>query len=223
MNFYRRYVPKYANLTQPFANLRKKNVEFIWSEEQQKAFHRLKVIMAKKPVVTIFDPKKDITLIADASEHSISGILSQERHPIIYLSRRLTNTDLNYSNIEKEVLAIVWITTRAWQFLIGKKFFWDHRSSEYIFNPRKELSKVRTSRELRWAIRLIGFSFDIEYFRGNSIPHVDALSRLRFYKASKDKTEEFEDAFLHLVETDILSLDRMAAETRHDPVLSRIT
>ena len=54
----------------------KKNVEFIWSEKQQKAFDRLNVIMAKKPVVKIFDPKKDIMLTTDASEHSISGILS---------------------------------------------------------------------------------------------------------------------------------------------------
>lgn len=45
---------------------------------------------------------------------------------------------------------------------------------------------------------------------------------MRFYKESKDKTEEFEDASLHWVETDVLSLDRMAAETRHDPVLSKI-
>ena len=47
--------------------------------------------MAKKPVV---------------SEHSLSGISSQEGHPIMYLSRRLMNTDFNYSNIEKEALAI---------------------------------------------------------------------------------------------------------------------
>ena len=59
--------------------------------------------------------------------------------------------------------------------------------------------------------------------KGNSIPHVDALWSERFYKESKDKTEEFEDTFLHWVETDVLSLDRMAAETRHDPVLNRIT
>ena len=69
MNFYRRYVPKYPDLTEPFANLRKKNVEFIWSEKQQKAFDRLKMIMGKKLVVKIFDPKKDITLTTDASEH----------------------------------------------------------------------------------------------------------------------------------------------------------
>ena len=62
--------------------------------------------MAKKPVVNIFDLKKDITLTTNASEHSISGILSQG-HLIMYLSRRLTNNDFNYSNIEKEALAIV--------------------------------------------------------------------------------------------------------------------
>ena len=68
------------------------------------------------------------------------------------------------------------------------------------------------------------FDFDIEYIQGNSVPHVDALSRLRFYKESKDKTEEeFEDIFLHWVETDVLSFDRMAVETRHDLVLSRIS
>ena len=78
--------------------------------------------MAKKPVVKIFDPKKNITLTTDASEHSISGILSQEGHPIMCLSRRLTNTEFNYSNVEKEALAIVWTTTRARQFLIGKRF-----------------------------------------------------------------------------------------------------
>ena len=66
--------------------------------------------MAKKPAVKIFDPKKDITIITDANEYSI------------YLSRRLTNTEFNYSNIEKEAFAVVWTTTRARQFLIEKKF-----------------------------------------------------------------------------------------------------
>ena len=57
--------------------------------------------MAKKPAVKTFDTKKDITLTTDASEHSISGILSQEWHLVIYLSRRQTNTEFNYSNKEK--------------------------------------------------------------------------------------------------------------------------
>ena len=64
--------------------------------------------------------KKDITLTTVASEHSISCILSQDGHPIMYLSRRLSDTECNYSNIEKEALAIVWTTNRAHQFLGNK-------------------------------------------------------------------------------------------------------
>ena len=140
----------------------------------------------------------------------------------MYLSRRLMNTEFDNSNIEEEALTILWTTIRARQFLIGRKFLLrsDHRPLEFIFNPRKELPKV-TSRILRWTIRLIAFDFDIEYVKRNSILHVDA--RLQFYKESKDKTEEFEDTFLHWVETGVYSLNRMTAETRHDPVLSRIT
>ena len=135
-------------------------------------------------------------------------------HPVIYLSRY----------IEKKVLAILWTTSRVRQFLITKRFLLrsDHRPLEFIFNPRKELPKVTTSRILIWAIRLMTFDFDIEYVKGNSILRVDELSRLQFHKESKDKTE-FEDIFSHWVETDVLSLDRKAAETRHDPVLNRIT
>ena len=93
MNFFRQYVPNYIRTW--LNRLQKK---------QQKAFDRLKVIMAKKPEVKIFHPKKDITLTTDPSEHSISAIFSQEGHPIMYLSRRLTNTEFDYLNREKEGL-----------------------------------------------------------------------------------------------------------------------
>ena len=78
--------------------------------------------MAKKPAVKIFDLKKNITLTQDTIEHSISGILSRGGHPIMYLAR-LMNTEFDYSNLEKEALAIVWTTNRARQFLIEKNSF----------------------------------------------------------------------------------------------------
>ena len=68
----------------------------------------------------------------------------------------------------------------------------------------------------------MAFDFDIEYVKGNSIPLEDSLWGLRFCMELKDKTE-FKDTFLHLVETDVFSLDKMAAETKHDPVLRWMT
>ena len=65
----------------------------------------------------------------------------------------------------------------------------------------------------------MAFDFDIECVKENSIPHLDALSILRFKKSQKIKQKKnLKIYFFHLVETDILSLDRMTAKTRHDPV-----
>lgn len=75
--------------------------------------------MLKRQVVKIFASSKEITLTTDASEHSVSEILSQKGHSIMYLWRRL-NAKLNYSNIER---AIVWMITTTLQFLTREKNF----------------------------------------------------------------------------------------------------
>ena len=70
----------------------------------------------EKLILKIFDPKKEMILTTDASKHGVSVILLQEDHPIMYLYKKLTKTEVNYSNIEKEVSANVWSTDRARQF-----------------------------------------------------------------------------------------------------------
>ena len=59
----------------------------------------------------------------------------------MYFSRKLISTEVNYSNFEKEDLAIIWIAEKERQFLLGQKFLLksDHKQLELIFNPRKEL------------------------------------------------------------------------------------
>ena len=95
-------------------------------------------------MIKIFDPKKEVTLI-DASEYAIAAVVSQEGHPIMYLSRKLLLAECSYSNIEKEALAIVWSMERAQNFLWGKKFLLksDLKPLEFLFNPRKELPIVK--------------------------------------------------------------------------------
>ena len=60
------------------------------------------------PIVQSFDVRKDTVLMMDTSEKSMSAILSQDDHPVMYLSRRLTDAEQKYSNIEQEALAIIW-------------------------------------------------------------------------------------------------------------------
>ena len=64
----------------------------------------------KKPKTKVFDPKNETVLFADDRGLAVSAILSPDGHPVIYLSRKLTSPDANYSNIETEALSIVWST-----------------------------------------------------------------------------------------------------------------
>ena len=66
----------------------------------------------------------------------------------------------------------------AQNFLKGKKFLLksDHKPLDFLFNPRKELSRVTLSKILRWAIKTMAFDFDIIYVKGNTILHEEIPS-----------------------------------------------
>ena len=118
INFYSRYLPWYCEVIEPFFEIpKKKNVEFTWTQKQNKIFEALKKALINKVVIKIFDPKKEVTLTTDASECAIAAVVSQGGHPIMYQS----SAEYNYSNIEKEALAIVWSMERAQNFFVGQK------------------------------------------------------------------------------------------------------
>ena len=221
VNFYGRHIQKYAEKILPLNNLRKKGVIFEWKKEHQHAFELLKRNLSEEPVVKVYDINQDLELTTDASEKAISGILSQNGHPVLYLSRTLSDAETRYSNIEREALAIVWSTHRARHFLLGRKFklISDHRPLEFIFDSNKELPKVTSARILRWAIQMMAFDYEINYKKGENIPHADALSRLSFLSQDEEKDQ---GTFIHLVESDIVNLDQIMKETENDRVLMDI-
>ena len=107
---------------------------------------------------------------------------------------------------------------RAQNFLLGKKFFFksDHKPLEFLFNLRKELPRVTSSRILRSAIKIMMFDFDIIYVKENTIPYVDALSRLRFRSENGEEHENSEDRIIQWMEMDILSHSEQRNLTRPD-------
>ena len=121
-------------------------------------------------------------MTTDASEKAIGGVLSQEGYPVIYVSRRLSQAKNNYSNIEREAIAIVFVVTRLKEFLLGRGFTLqtDRKPLKYLFAPDEEIPKTASARITRWTIALMTFDFELKYRAGERIPHADALSRLDF-------------------------------------------
>ena len=54
-NFYRRFIKKFSELAMPLNSLLKKNMEFVWTEECQKAFDMLKKQFMEEPVLMMLD------------------------------------------------------------------------------------------------------------------------------------------------------------------------
>ena len=99
-----------------------------------------------------------------------SSSIFQEGHAVIYVSRKLTPAEQNYSSIEREALAIVFVVTRLKQFLPGRRFTLqnDHKPLKYLFAPDEEIPKTEIT---RWAIALMGFDYEFKYTPGEQIPH----------------------------------------------------
>ena len=88
----------------------------------QEAFERSKVPLATAPVLTHYDLKLPVMLACDASPYGIGAVISHQfadgsEKPIAYVSRTLTKTEVNYSQVEKEALSIIFGVTKLNDYL----------------------------------------------------------------------------------------------------------
>lgn len=92
-----------------------------------------------------------------------------------YASRKLSDTEYRYSQLEREALAVVWACEHVVHYLLGAEFsvISDHKPLEGIMN--KPLSKP-TARLHRLCLRLQPYKMLVKYSPGKSNP-ADYLSR----------------------------------------------
>ena len=71
--YYRKFVPRFTDLSRPLTNLTRQSVEFQWTEKCQKSFDNLRGLLTKYPILQYPDPSKDYTLFTDASKFGYMG------------------------------------------------------------------------------------------------------------------------------------------------------
>jgi hypothetical protein len=122
INFFGRFIPNFARQAAPQHQLRRKDTPFAWTSAQQSAFDSLLRCIASPPLLHSYSLSEEATLTTDASESAIAGVLTQNVTPVKYVSRGLSAAERNYSNVEREALAVVWSALRLRQFLLGRHF-----------------------------------------------------------------------------------------------------
>ena len=188
------YLAKFASslseVTKPMRDILKEDVEFVWEKPQQDAFDKVKVMISNTPVLTFFDPKKQLILEVDASKHGLGAAIYNEGKPIAFASKALNATEQNYAQIEKELYAILFGCVRFHQYIYGRKTIVhsDHKPLESIMKKPLSTAPPRLQRML---LQLQKYDITVKHVAGKSIPVSDALSR-QHLSTVDNMSEEFE-------------------------------
>ncbi len=148
--------------------------------------------------------------------------------PVAYASRSLSKSENNYSQIEKEWLAIVYGVKKFHRFLHGRYFtlVTDQKPVVTIFGAKQGIPPIAAARLQPWAIILSGYRYNIEFQRTQDHASADALSRLPLVSGVSGPvvTSNTEASLFNLcqIETLPITAKELAAHVRKDPMLAKV-
>ena len=130
-------------------------------------------------------PSLPVILESDTSQYGIGAVIlhrfpNGDERPIAYASRSLNSSEKNYSQIEKEGLAISFSVTKYYMYLFGRKFKLrtDHKALLKILAPGSPTPVLAAARLQRWSLLLSSYQYEIEFKPSAEVASSDALSRL---------------------------------------------
>ena len=144
LNYYNKFIPNLAPLIHLLNKLLKHGVKWEWSESCVTAIEMAKKGLISSPLLVHFNSKLPITLATDSSSYGLGAVLSHVlphgiEQPIAYASGTLSCSEVNYSQIEKEDLAIIFGVRKFHQYLYGKSFVLvtDHKPLTTLLGQKK--------------------------------------------------------------------------------------
>ena len=181
VGYYRKFVPRFADIARPMTNLTKQDVPFKWTFQCQASFEMLKDALITSPIL------KYPTLFTDASKHAWACVLTQEHehekdgkifkinHPITFASGLFKGSQLNWAALTKEAFAI---------FSSIKKLSYYLEDAEIILRsdhlPLKKFLQKNTlnTKVNNWAVEISPHKIQFEYIKRIKNTLADTMSRL---------------------------------------------
>ena len=117
--YYRKFIPRFADISRPLTTLTKKDKKFDWTPACQKSFNLLKETLCGEPVLKYADTSKPYTLYTDTSKFGWAAVLTQSHttvidgksitteHPVAFVSGLFRGSQLNWAALMKEAFAII--------------------------------------------------------------------------------------------------------------------
>ncbi|GKB11366.1 reverse transcriptase domain-containing protein [Tanacetum coccineum] len=138
--FYRRFIQDFSKIARPMTHLLEKETPFVFSKDCFDALQTLKKKITEAPILVVPDWNLPFELMCDASDFAIGAVLGQQKmkhfQPIHYASRTMTEAQIHYTTIEKEMLAVVYAFEKFRSYLVLSKsiVYTDHSALKYLMN-----------------------------------------------------------------------------------------
>ena len=185
LNYYGILLPSLFSTLAPLHTLLAKGKSWSWEKPQQVAFEKAKKLLTSSKILAHYDSKNNLVLACDASSYGVGAVLSHRdadgtEQPIAFVSRTLATAKRNYSQLNKEGLAIVFAVKRFHNYVMGRSFVicLDHKPLQHLFGEKQGIPAMASARLQRWALILSAYQYTIEYKAGKQNANADSLSRL---------------------------------------------
>ncbi|GFS68040.1 gag-pol polyprotein, partial [Nephila pilipes] len=177
-----RYAQHQIALSEFLKGTRKNDNRVIeWTTQAEQDFCTCKKLIADATLLAQPKPDAELILHVDASDFAVSGALFQiidnEPQPPAFFSRKLSQTEKNYSAYDRELLASYASIKHFIHILeaMDFKLFTDHKPLTHAFKQRLDKCSPRQTRQLDFISQ---FTTNICYLPGHENIKADSLSRI---------------------------------------------
>ena len=230
VNYYHRFLPNLSSVLHPLNQLLEKDHTWEWSRECEDAFKEAKRLVTSEQVLAHYDPDLPVRVACDASPYGLGSVLIHvmscgSEKPVAFASRTLNRAERNYSQIDKEALALVWGIRKFNHYLYGRRFtlVTDHQPPTAIFHPEKGIPAMTASRMQRYALQLAAHDYEIKYRTSAKHGNADGLSRVPMPTGKTVQESDVMDVF-YMNHMDVLPITASVIqnECSKDPILSKV-
>lgn len=185
---YRKFIKNYADIAKPLSVLlqsengrvgakQSSKVKVELDENAIKAFDLLRIKLQERMELFQPDYSKAFELTTDASNFAIGAVLTQNKNPITFISRTLSDSEISLATNEKELLAIVWALQNLRNYLYGIAnftIFSDHQPLTFAVTEKNPNPNLKLK---RWKAFIEETGARVVYTPGKQNIVADALSR----------------------------------------------
>ena len=186
IGYYRKFVPRFADMSKPLTCLTRHDEPFVWTERCEKSFNNLRVMLMQHPILKYPDPTKPYVLFTVTSKIGWSGVLTQYYSegendarpcffPVCYVSGLFRGSQVNWAALTKEAYAI-YMSIKKLTFYVTNSDLTvrsDHLPLKKFLEKTTMNAKVNN-----WAVELEQFKIKLEWIQGTKNTLADSLSRL---------------------------------------------